>query len=535
MIPAASRARLLPLLSGALLVLCFPPFHLPALPFLALVPLLVLLDSLPAGPAGRRRAAHAGLLTGLVQFGLLLYWMPLALTRHSALAIPAWILTVLVLACFVALFAAGTHYARERGALPLFAAAAVFWTATEWLRGHMGDLSFPWLGLGVSLSGAPILAGAADLGGTTGLGFLLATVNGLMATSVLRWRALRPAAWRPAVAGAAVVALMAAYGAYRAATLELRPAATVALVQPNIPATLKVDRSEGLDSSRTALRNLTEAIEPRSVDLVVWPEVALTVVLRDFELAATRRDVQRMSARAGAPILLGAYEARPPSAGRAQRVPSETEGYRADARRTLMNAALVVRGAGLEPSSYAKRRLVPFVERVPFLDPAWLAGAGVASEYFGTLGRGGAAPLLDAGAARYGVLICYESIFPALARGYRGAGADFLVNITNDAWFEGPSWHRRTAAYWQHEAHLVLRAVEQRVGAARAANTGFSGFVDPLGRTYGRTGLYEARVVRAEVLTTAGSSLFARWGDWVGVGVVLLGGVSLLVGRYRFS
>jgi apolipoprotein N-acyltransferase len=123
---------------------------------------------------------------------------------------------------------------------------------------------------------------------------------------------------------------------------------------------------------------------------------------------------------------------------------------------------------------------------------------------------------------RFGVLICYESAFEDLARRYRRDGADFLANITNDAWFG------RTAAPYQHAAHLVMRAIETRMGVARAANTGISEYVDPLGRSYDRTPLEVQRVEADTVWTTSGRTIYVRLGDWVGL-LSLVGSAALCV------
>ena len=125
---------------------------------------------------------------------------------------------------------------------------------------------------------------------------------------------------------------------------------------------------------------------------------------------------------------------------------------------------------------------------------------------------------MEADGATFGVLICYESIFAGLSREFRRRGADYLVNITNDAWFgsEEPSWSRRSSALWQHPAHLVLRAIENRIGIARAANTGISEIVDPLGRVHEATELFTSAVFTADVLTTRGLTPFSRFGDVVG-------------------
>ncbi|MBI4410198.1 MAG: apolipoprotein N-acyltransferase [Gemmatimonadetes bacterium] len=502
--------RLLPLLSALLLVLSFPPFELLVPPFVALVPFLVFLADRPAGPEGRWSAARAGYWLGLVYFGLLLYWMLVALVYYSALAVPAYVLTVLILAGFLSALAAGLHYVRERTSAPLPLVVAALWTAFEWLQGHLADLSFPWLGLGTALSGFPRVAGAADLVGARGLTFWIALVNGLVALLVLRARARRPLA-PLAAATAAAVLLPVAYGFWRAQTLELRPAARVAIIQPNIPEDLKLDRSRAVDSSLTALASLTARIPPGSVDLVIWPEVAVPALIEYPWEAGLQARLRELSAQAGAPVLVGAY-----GIGGPQEEP------------VFFNSAYLVSAAGIDGPPYHKQYLVPFVERVPFIDPERLERITGDLRYFGGLGRGWDSPALRVGQARFGVLICYESIFAPLSRRYRRRGADYLVNITNDAWYGREPWYARTSALWQHPAHLALRAIEERVGIARAANTGISLFVDPLGRTYERTRLFvpDARV--GTVYTTDVLTLYARWGDWLATSATLAA-VLLLV------
>ena len=496
--------RLLPILSGVLLVTAFPPFPLLLPSFIALVPLLVFVAERPPGSAGRWAAGRGGFIAGLVYFGLLLYWMVVALVFYSALAIPAYLLTTTILAGFVGAFAWLLHFVREHARVPLVIAAPVFWTAAEWVQGNLGDLSFPWLGLGTSLTAFPVLAGAADLVGARGLTFWLAAVNALAADAVLRARAGRPVL-RSAIATAVVAAVPALYGWWRAETLELRPAARVAVVQPNIPEDLKLDRVQALDSSLASLRRLMAQLEPGSADVVVWPEVALPAALQHPAEARLVDAVREMSAQARAPIIAGAYGL----GGGPERA-------------TIFNSAFMVTEGGLVGYPYSKIHLVPFVERVPFIDPSRLESLVGELRYFGALSPGDDMPIMVAGGSTFGILICYESAFAALARQYRRAGTDYLVNMTNDAWYGREAWYGRTTALWQHPAHLVMRAIEQRVGVARAANTGISMFVDPLGRTYERTPLFEPAVRVATVYTTDVVTLYARWGDWVGSGAALL-------------
>ena len=170
---------------------------------------------------------------------------------------------------------------------------------------------------------------------------------------------------------------------------------------------------------------------------------------------------------------------------------------------------------------YVKNYLVPIVERVPFVPPRWFGGL----KFFGGFGRGHELPVYPTAFGRFGTLICYESAFEDLPRRYRRAGADFVVNITNDAWFG------RTTAPYQHASHLVLRAIETRMGVARAANSGISAFVDPLGRSHARTSLETEAVVVDTLRTSDVRTLYVRFGDWVGLicVVVTLGfGVVIL-------
>ena len=113
-------------------------------------------------------------------------------------------------------------------------------------------------------------------------------------------------------------------------------------------------------------------------------------------------------------------------------------------------------------------------------------------------------------------MICYESIFSPLSRHYRRNGADFLVNITNDSWYGREAWWSRSSALWQHPAHLVMRSIETRMGAARSGNTGISKIVDPLGRVSHRTELFEPAAFVADVSTTDELTVFVRFGDVVG-------------------
>ncbi len=507
--------RLLPTLSGIVMALAFPPFRLLLPSFLGLVPLLVFIAERAPDARGRWEATRGAMLAGLIYFGLTLYWLVIALIYYSALAVPAYLGTILVLTGFSGAFGWAVHYTLQRTRVPLPVIAAAFWTALEWVQGNLADLSFPWLGLGTSLAGFPSLAGAADLVGARGLTVWLAAVNGVGALAIVHRRAGRRIRGTVGVL-AALVAVPIVYGVWRDATLEMRPTARVAVVQPNIPEDLKMDSRIALDTSFSALANLTGQIRRGSVDLVAWPEVALPTVIQPGSEGRVELAVRGLSLRAGAPILVGAYD-------RELR----------DGDATYFNSAFYVTPDSITTNVYSKRFLVPFVERVPFVDPDWLESVTGDLRWFGGLGRGRSLEPMGREGAEFGVLICYESIFQQQSRRFRNRGADFLVNMTNDAWYGREDWYARTSALWQHPSHLVLRAIENRMGVARPANTGISMYVDPRGRTYEETELFGAAVRSATVYTTDERTLYTRWGDWLATAATLAALAMLVGARVR--
>jgi apolipoprotein N-acyltransferase len=268
------------------------------------------------------------------------------------------------------------------------------------------------------------------------------------------------------------------------------PFARVAFVQPDIPASVKWDPAKEPEIMRT-LWSTTLAAGRTHPDLILWPESTTPFPLNDDP--SMRRFVEQLSARANAPMLIGADAVERTS-------PSRVADY---------NAAFVVDPqVGVQTAYYAKRRLVQFGEYIP-LRPllGWIGKFAPLGDDFsaGTNPSPLVVPLRQ-GAAAFGVLICYEDLFPELARDEVRAGADALVVVTNDAWYgEG-------AAAYQHAAHSVLIAVENRRPVLRCGNAGWSGWIDEFGNV-------------RRVLTDDGGSVYFRGaaavdvtrdGRWIG-------------------
>ncbi|MEP7088356.1 MAG: apolipoprotein N-acyltransferase, partial [Gemmatimonadota bacterium] len=297
------------------------------------------------------------------------------------------------------------------------------------------------------------------------------------------------------------------YGSWRMRTTELVPVAPIAIVQPNIPQEDKW-QAENQGRIQGILDDITmKRIAQHDAKLILWPEASLPGFISDHpEWSSAMR---RMAAMSHTPILFGTLDL-------VWHGPGDYDYY---------NAAMLVDSAGVlnaqEP--YRKSYLVPIVERVPFVNPRWFKKL----KYFGGYGRGQNTKPFTLSFGKVGVLICYESIFPQRSREFRREGASIIVNITNDAWFG------HSLAPYQHEAHMALRAIENRVGIVRAANTGISGYIDPLGRISGETQLdvADSRVYNAQ--TTSVTTLYVRIGDWIGTLALALTIAGLIWARMR--
>jgi len=488
-------------LTAVLLFVAYPPFSLVVPSFLALVPFLWMLEEAVGAPERRRAAVfRLGYWFGVLANGLVLYWIAVALWHFTPLSFAGYLGAILlVLAPGWLLLAWGYVFVRRRTGLPAWLVFPIMWTALEWLAGHLGDVRFPWLGLGTSLTRVPTLVQWADLGGARGVTLWLAAANALV------YLALARRTWRPAALATATAGLALVYGVWRERALILRPVTTVAVIQPNVGFREKWDRGQQ-DSLVAQLARLTlQAARLPGVRLIAWPEAALPGYFIDHpRWEGLVREVVR---EVRVPLVAGALDAE----------------FHGDGGYDYFNAAFLFDSTGDRSAqpSYRKKYLVPITERVPFLPPKWFGDL----RWFGGFSHGDRFPVYRIAEGGFGVVICYESAYEDLARGYRRDGADFLLNITNDAWFG------RTVAVHQHAAHLVMRAIETRMGVARAANTGISQFVDPLGRTHLSTPLDVERVEASPVLTTSVLTPYVRLGDWVAA-LALAGTVALLAAAF---
>ena len=471
---------LLAIASGLLLTASFPPTFMGRIAWFALIPLFKSLEGLTG-----KRAFTAGFFFGLAHNLTLVYWVVFVMQRYGNLPLAASLGILLLLAMYLALYPALFSLLAPTLGRRLFSVkAAGLWVVLEFVRAKMLT-GFPWCLVGYSQYRDLPLIQAADLVGVYGISFVLVLANALLYRLLLE-RPLKAVRLDLTVT-LLVAALIYAYGFYR---LSETPASgstlKVTVVQGNIDQSIKWNPSFQAETVRT-YRRLSLSSKPFGPDLVVWPETAVPLFFQDggepaLEVLETVRET-------GASFIFGS-----PAYGRHEGAVH------------YLNRAYLVSPEGEVLDAYDKVHLVPFGEYVPL--KRFLPFVRRLVESAGDFRPGlETAPLFLPGAGA-GVLICYESIFPEPARTMTRKGADLLVNLTNDAWFG------MTSAPYQHFSMAVFRAVETGRPLVRAANTGFSAFIDARGEIHGTTELFSEAVIHRELaLGPPRLTVYARYGD----------------------
>lgn len=546
--------------SGLLLTLAFPlqfwSFAVPASwqgysAWIAWTPVLLAVYGLPP----RQVALWMG-LSGLLMFAGTTFWIVVAMVEYGGVP---WILALLalgllsaLLATFHALAGGLAAWARDRSGLPLTLTFPLALVGLELARNSVLT-GFPWSNLAYSQARFLSIAQIAEWTGIYGLTFLLALSSGALVEllrlpeAVLgRWKGLllgvgggvlllvtdlipvllripretnalfligwmfsalllvatlglgiRPST-RPAAlfCGQLACVLLCSTVGRRAAFLESDAPiglVNVALLQGNISQDQKWLETAS-ERIKQTYRAQTEEALVKNADLVVWPEASVPDVLP--------ANLEYLPAEL--------FPAGGPGAVHVVGAPVYIPGLPGEL--TLHNSAFLV-GPDLKVlGRYDKSHLVPFGEYVPLRELLDFLGPMV--EAVGTFAPGIRLEPLSDGQHPYGVVICYEDIFPEIGREQVRNGAQLLLNITNDAWY-GP-----TSALQQHLDMAVFRAIETRRAVARAANTGISAFIAPTGQIVGRSIPWEPAVMVAPMPLLTRQTFYVRHGDVFALGCV---------------
>jgi apolipoprotein N-acyltransferase len=478
---AVRRERFFLALSGLIVAAAWPPMPFG---FLAFVGLILPLDIISGKPFGK--AFKAGYLFAFSYHLFSLYWISWVTVGGTLIAI-----TVISLYDgFIFALYAGLYRRRQLAAIILF---PMLWIGMEYFR-TLFEFAFPWSNLSYTQWQYLPFLQVCEFIGDAGISLIIVVVN------ILLWQIWRQSQRKHravlALAAGLLIAVPTAYGAAVMAGAEPDHDGpiTVALLQGSIPLEQKWDPAE-VDYSFGLYDSLALAATP--ADLIVWPETAAPAYLLNDPIKT--HQVSVTARKAGSPMLVGTLDYTP--------LPGSKYLY--------YNAAIQFDPDGRHRPPYHKIKLVPFAETVaygrylPFLVNL---NVGWSDFTAGTDLRVYENPF-----GKYGVLICYEVIFPELVNQYMRAGADFLVNITNDTWYgysSGP---------YQHGVMAIFRAIENRVTIARAANSGFSYFADRYGRMYNKSRLYDVTVMKGKVKPAGERTMFNRTGPILGrIGLVMV-------------
>ncbi len=495
----------LALAAGVLHGCCFPPVGAWPLAFVAVAPLVIAVRG-----ARARTGAFLGWLAGTVAASIATTpWIAAATRQYfDQGAVGAVAFASLVGQVFHALPAAVfgaalVRIARLPSAWARVLGAAACWTTLELVRAR-ALTGAPWDLLGHALYAQPLWIQGAELGGVFVVSFACAACGAALAEPWwVGWRGARSGLATAAI----LVASLAAFGAARlAADDDGGERIAVALVQGNVPNAWRADPAQA-DAALDAFASATRPVLAQHPALVVWPENAISFLLAPN--SRIQHALATLLGPDGPPLLLGAPRF-------AQTEPGRVRFY---------NSAWLLAPDGTSRGVYDKRRLVPFAEYAPV---PRLPGLGWRFDAPGDYSPG-AAPIVFAAPAPFGVLICYEAIYPNLARDLAAAGARFLVNVSNDAWF-GTS-----AGLEQHFAITVFRSVETRRALARATNTGVTALIGPSGRILARFPPDRRAAWVVDVPLRDGTTPYTRAGDVFGALAALgtLAAIGLAQARRR--
>ena len=500
--------------SGLLLTGSFPKFGMDWLVWVALVPLLAALVNLSV-----RESFRIGFIFGLVHYLTLLYWVVPVMMTYGYLP---WYLSIAILFLFaavLALFPAAFCMALAAvGSTPVrfLISGPMLWVALEYIRTFLFT-GFPWALLGHALYLRHHLIQIADLFGAYGVSFLIILSNTAVFLTILY---ARQKTWHKTKVSklvlfstigifAAVFVLTWIYGTWRIRAVDgliaAAPTARIAVIQGNIDQAVKWDPAHQIASIKTHQR-LSLSAKSERPDLIVWPESATPFYLF-FDKRPTEMVMSGIE-EAGTDFLIGS-----PSAAR------QGEGV------IYFNSAYLISPTTKNIGKYSKTHLVPYGEYVPF--ERWLPFLGKLVAQVGDFRPGKPGKTLRWKNDAIGIQICYEVIFPGLSRALVKNDAALLINITNDAWFG------TTSGPYQHFSITIFRAVENRRALARAANTGISGFIDPVGRILTSTQLLEEAALVRPLPMMRYLTFYTRFGDVFALACLTgaLSGILLVLGK----
>ncbi len=502
------------LLASVLLSFSFPPFKLGFLAYFALVPFFLLLED-----KSFKETIKWGFLTGLFTNIGTLWWINLV-------TVPGAIAAILYLPIYMIIYAVLHNFLRKNlGEKYFYWCVPFLWTGVEYLR-SLGVLGFPWCSLAYTQSYYLSLIQYVSITSVYGVSFWVVILNVLILLILKNFSNYK----KVLIYFIALLLLLVVpwiYGSLVIPDKQKVPEENirVGLIQGNIDPYLKWS-DEFVEENWRIYNDLTLEAVKLNPQLIIWPETAVPDYLRISNLYLT--NIRALLSKIKLPLITGAPDFQ----------------YLSDQSYLTFNAVFLLMPDHNSFQIYHKVHLVPFGERVPFTETFPLLKNLLESL---EMGEGNFSPgeeivsfhlpiltqenelksdHLKRDAIKAPVVICFESLFPELVRNFILKGADFLVIITNDAWF------KRSAAPYHHAQMAVFRAIENRISIARCANTGVSMFVDPYGRTLQSSPIFKQAYLVQEVPLRKETTFFTRHGNIFSITVSLLNIAPLLIAMF---
>jgi len=498
--------------SGLMLATAFPPSPLYSLAYVALIPFLLLIETLQ----GTWKILRMSYVTFLIFHAVTLYWIGGFVNGKDIWLMIAGGAVVLIHPLFYLPIVLLYVWVRKRlGLLPGLMFFVLAWIAYEFSH-SLSEFSFPWITLGNSQAYDLHRIQIAEFTSVYGLSFLVLAFNVigfvLITNLATRGWSLRS---RPTVIGLVLLVVLYfgpwIYGEARIRQFANAPGVdtvNVGVVQPNVD---PFDKWSYRTEQIPILLAHTQKLALERTDLVVWPETAIPSFILQPQsskyLASFRSilDSLGVSVLTGLPSIVYYDSLTAPITAQKSLTPGM---YYEE-----FNSTTTFVPGHPDGPVYRKIILVPFAERIPYaetfrflIEPLkWNVGIGMWG-----IGRDTvvfSVPLRNGHAVRFSSVICYESVYPDFVRQFVKRGAQFLVIITNDSW-----WGNTSGAY-QHASYASLRAVENRRWIVRSANGGISGLIDPVGRIHDETKLYSAATIHSTIVSRDGMTFYAQHGD----------------------
>jgi apolipoprotein N-acyltransferase len=476
-----------PTLAAFLLALSRLPLHLGFLVFFGMMPLFSFFDEKPSIKQIIKAAITFGVIYGLV----CLHWI-------SLVTLPGFFGMLILFGLYFSILFYLISSIWKLNPKIKYLAFICFWLSFEYLQ-NFGEFSFPWFNVAYSLGDYLPFIQPADIGGIYLLSALIILVNILIYE-------LRNNYKRNLITLITVIIIWAGYGFIRLQTMKLVKTDTkISIVQVSIPQDKKWEQAY-LDTTLKYYEDYTILAAEQGSSLIIWPESATPMYL--LRQAKYKRWILDQTRTLKKDIFTGFPHYK-------YLAPDNSRKYK------FYNAATRFDKNGKIYPPYYKNVLVPFGERIPLLNVfpfLWNIHLGQANWEYGEKQE-----FYDIEGNTYSPLICFEIAFEFLTTRMAKESVDFIVNITNDAWF------KRSVGTYQHAIMTKFRAVETRKMIYRAANTGYSLIVSPTGEFLEKSKLFEKTILTSEIIKCNSNSFFTKYLFWFPVVFVVGAGLILIV------